>query len=221
MKIAIMQPGYIPWLGFFDLIKRTDTFIIYSEVQYTKNDWRNRNQIKGPNGKHWITIPVKAEKKPIREIKITDDSWKKSHLKSIEANYGKSEYFYDVYSFLLKAIWRNDENFSSYICNIIKEICEYMELRYDRSVSLCFGDLKLSKTDRLISICKELGANEYLSPNGAKPYLDVQAMNDAGISVEWQNYKHPVYPQLWGDFIPNMSIIDLLFNCGKKSKDII
>lgn len=219
MRIAIMQPSYIPYIGYFDLILRSDMFVFLDDVQYTKNDWRNRNKIKTSNGDCWLTIPVKRDAKLISDVVTTDESFKEKHLKTIGMNYKKAPYFYSVYKMLQKSICPYGRLYSSWIL-IVQDIMSYLGIPFDFYYSSSFK-VDESKTDRLIKLCKYLNADEYLSPNGAEPYLEPEKFEKAGIKLIWQNYKHPEYNQLWGDFIPNMSIIDLLFNHGRDSERFI
>lgn len=223
MKVAIMQPGYLPWLGFFNLMKRCHLFVIYDDVKYTKNDWRNRNKIKTPQGECWLTIPVPkgSSKMKINNVWI-QGGFGNSHLETIQMAYSKAKYFEEISN----ALFHNTPSFTAcellkYVMYHIDKIHKYLDLRCEIKFSSRIGFSRYSSTERLILLCQSLGATEYISPNGALPYLDKDLFARAGIKLTWQDYEHPVYNQLWGDFIPNMSIIDLLFNHGKESVDII
>jgi len=224
MRVSIMQPGYLPWLGFFNLMKRSHLFVIYDDVKYTKNDWRNRNRIKTPQGKCWLTIPVakKFESEMINEVPTNYNY--EAHLKTIEMNYKRTAFFDEVFS-LLQSGSSTIKNYSPLLISIdmhfIVKFCEYLELPCDICYSSEIGFTGYNKTERLILMLQSVGATEYLSPNGALPYLDKDLFAQAGIRLIWQDYEHPVYNQLWGDFIPNLSIIDLLFNHGKESTNLL
>jgi hypothetical protein len=207
-----MQPSYIPWLGFFDLIKRCNVFVIYNDVKYTKNDWRNRNKIKTPQGIQWLTIPInqKETHKNINDVVFKYDF--DNHIKALEMNYKRAKYFDEIYAMLIK----------TYFCGCAPFLLYYnMSIIHSIIYSSDIGFENHHKTERLVQICKSLGAAEYISPNGSYAYLDQCAFANAGIKLTWQNYSHPEYNQLWGDFVPNLSIVDILMNHGKDSVNII
>ncbi|MEO0909428.1 MAG: WbqC family protein [Pseudomonadota bacterium] len=214
-KVAILQSNYIPWKGYFDLIASVDEFIIYDDVQYTKNDWRNRNQIKTPNGVQWITIPVsQGLDQKVSEVKATDKRWRVKHWKTIEANYRKTDHF-DYTAEILHPIYEQSIDLLSEInVKFIKRISEHIGIKTKISSSDDY-DVGGEQTERLVTICANAGASEYVSGPAAKDYLKEDKFNAAGIGVTWFNYDgYPEYPQLWGEFTHGVSIIDLMFNCG-------
>ena len=223
MRVSIMQPGYIPWLGFFDLMKRSHLFVIYDDVKYTKNDWRNRNRIKTPQGECWLTIPVPKDSVRLKIKNVfVEDFCVSEHLQTIRMAYKQAAYYEEV----CRLLFREDLIMSqplliNYLMYQINRVKEYLNLPCDMCYSSEIGFQGYNKTERLILMLQRVGATEYLSPNGALPYLDKDLFARAGIRLLWQDYEHPVYNQLWGDFVPNMSIIDLLFNHGKESVKII
>jgi len=207
-----------------DFFKISDIFVFYDDVQYTKRDWRNRNLIKTQDGAQWITIPVQASGSIknnllIKDVKPVDNGWKERHLKFIESNYTHAPYFGEVYD-LMKESFDSDSELLCDICiDILKRILDYFGIRCELMRSSEIGYIELNKTDRLVAICKEIGATEYISGDSAKDYLETEKFGD--IRVLWHRYKEKVYPQLWGEFISNVSVIDLLCNCGTKGYDII
>ena len=226
-RIAILQPSYIPWLGYFDQINRVDTFIFYDDVLYTKNDWRNRNKIKTSQGATWLTIPVDIHNRLtnhllIKDAPLADEDILKKHLKAIELNYKKAPFFKEFFPILTllfseQYIFLSDVNIS-----IIKAISDFLGIK--KINFLKSSDLDIvneNPTDRLIDICKNLKATHYLTGNSAKNYLDEKLFAENGIILEYQEYKHPIYKQLWGDFIPYLSVIDLIFNEGYNSLKIL
>jgi hypothetical protein len=227
VKVAILQPGYLPWLGFFDLMSQVDTFIILDDVQYTVRDWRSRNRIKTPDGAIWLTVPVKAKgarEKLIKEVNIESSRpWQKKHLKTLELFYKKSLYF-DVIIELMRDIYRRNYTFLIDVdMAFILKIREYLSLK---SEILFSSDLpsKGKRNEKLLSICEALNATHYLSGNAAKAYLRESVFADKGITVEWHDYRHPYYNQLWlkeGGFISFLSTIDLLFNHGPDSLSVL
>lgn len=219
-KIAILQSNYIPWKGYFDLINSVDEFILYDTAQYTKNDWRNRNKIKTPNGIKWITIPVKQEKlgQLIQETVIQEDFWKKKHWNMLTHNYSKTKYFKEYKPIFEKLYLDNNEVYLSKInYSFIKEICEILnintKIRWSSEFNLVDG-----VTEKLISICQQCEASEYLSGPAAKDYFDMELAHVNNIKVEWMDYNnYPQYNQRNGDFEHGVSILDLIFNEGPNS----
>ncbi|MDB6097048.1 MAG: putative rane protein [Francisellaceae bacterium] len=218
-KIAILQSNYIPWKGYFDIIAFVDEFIFYDDVQYTKRDWRNRNQIKTPTGLQWITVPVKNKhEQSIRETEIDGFKWAEVHWKTLCYNYKKACYFNEI-SHLLAPLYL-DQSYtllSEFNRNIIKHICAYLNIKTKMSNSWDYT-LEGDKNERLINICKQASANLYVSGNSAKNYINEKKFHNNSLDVIWFDYSnYPPYPQLWNGFSHFVSIIDLLFNCGKKS----
>lgn len=219
-KIAILQSNYIPWKGYFDLINSVDEFVIYDTAQYTKNDWRNRNKIKTPNGLKWITIPVKQEKlkQTIQETQIQEEFWKKKHWNMLTHNYSKTKYFKEYKNRFEKLYLANNETFLSKInLMFIEEICSILGIKTKISWSSDF-DLVEGVTERLISICQQSSADIYLSGPSAKDYFNMELAEKNNIKVEWMNYAgYPEYEQRNGDFEHGVSILDLIFNEGPNS----
>lgn len=220
-RVAISQSNYIPWKGYFDLVASADEFIIFDDAQYTRRDWRNRNQIKTPRGIQWITVPVLAKgsyHRKIREIKIDGSGWAAGHWKSLTLNYGRSPHFSEIASWLEPVyLAQNYQTLSQVNRNFIEAICNYLSIE---TIIRNSTDYTLSggKSERLADLCLQSGATAYISGPAAKAYLEEEAFSNRGIKVEWFNYSgYPVYPQLWGDFAHHVTILDLLFNCGKAS----
>lgn len=225
MRIAILQPGYLPWLGYFDQLARVDVFVHYDDVQYTRADWRNRNRIKSPTGPAWLSIPVLTKNHRtlrICDIVIAADTWRATHRKSIEHAYRRAPFFDLVFPWLDEFYSQPVERLAD-ACIASAELLARLigiETRTVRGSALSgFEDLR--KTDRLIAICRHFGATDYLSGAAARGYLDVAAFTAAGIRVEFQEYRHPLYPQLWGDFASHLSVVDLLMNAGPASRKIL
>ncbi len=218
-KVAILQSNYIPWKGYFDLIAAVDEFIIYDDVQFTKNDWRNRNQIKTPKGLEWLSVPVGQKiSRAIREVEIPTHDWQAQHWQKLETNYRTAAHFEEVAQWL-KPLYldENHTNLSVMNRHFIEAICQRLgittTLRWSWDYAFSEG-----KTERLVDLCKQAGATQYISGPSAKDYLNVGLFTEHGIGVEWFDYAgYPEYPQLWGPFTHPVSILDLLFNCGKTS----
>ena len=216
-KVAILQSNYIPWKGYFDLISSVDEFIIYDDVQYTKRDWRNRNKIKTPKGVEWLSVPVGQDtRRRIRDVVILDGQWKRKHWCSLEANYRRAKFF-DEISSLLSPLYLDMKFTSLSELNMvfIKSVTHYLGIKTKISNSWDY-QLTEGKTERLVSLCQQAGASEYISGPAAKDYIQARLFEESLIKLTWFNYdNYPEYPQLWGKFVHHVSIIDLLFNCGK------
>tara|TARA_Y100001935_G_C17287344_1_gene501148 strand:- start:655 stop:1356 length:702 start_codon:yes stop_codon:yes gene_type:complete len=223
-KVAILQSNYIPWKGYFDLIATVDEFILYDDVQYTKNDWRNRNKIITPNGIRWLTVPVKHSKlsQKIKHTKVSDKKWNISHWSKLEANYSISCYYSDI-SFELRSVYENiDSPFLSDINTLfIKLICKYLNI--DTKITKCsdYSYQRNGKIDSLISLLKEANATEYYTGPSARAYLMENAFINNNIVLNYMNYgPYPVYKQTNNNFVHSVTILDLLFNVGiKNAKD--
>jgi hypothetical protein len=221
--VAILQSNYVPWKGYFDLISSVDEFIIFDDAQYTKQDWRNRNKIKTPQGTNWLTVPVKSRgalENPIRNMEINGTEWVKNHWKSLSQNYQRSNHFQSIATWLEPLYFAEQHTHLSVLNRrFIEAICGYLgittQLRWSWEYDLAEG-----KTARLVHLCRQAGATTYVSGPAAKAYLDEAAFNAAGMAVEWFDYSgYPEYPQLWGAFTHHVSVLDLLFNCGATSRD--
>lgn len=226
-RIAILQPSYIPWLGYFDQINKVDTFVFYDDVLYTKNDWRNRNKIKTANGTAWLTIPVNTKNRLkdyllIKDVTLIDKNILKKHLKAIELNYKKSPFFKEFYSAIAPLFNKEYRLLADLDIDIIKTISEFLGIK--KVKFLRSSDLDIANenpTGRLIDICKKQKAICYLTGASAKNYLDEKMFKENDILLEYQEYIHPAYKQQWGEFIPYLSIIDLLCNEGSSSSSIL
>ena len=218
-KLAILQSNYIPWKGYFDLIAAVDEFIIYDSVQFTKNDWRNRNKIKTPNGLQWLSIPVgKDIKRLIHEVVVSDAAWQRKHWASLQQNYSRAASFDDLAGELERLYLGAQYNSLSAINRVfIDFVCDYLgvntKITDARNYTLS-GD----PTERLVGLCQQAGASEYVTGPAARAYLDEQVFARAGISLHWFNYDgYPEYNQLFGEFEHHVSVLDLLLNCGPSS----
>lgn len=220
---AVIQSCYLPWKGYFDIIHSADIFIFYDDIKYTKNDWRNRNRIKGPNGVFWLTIPAPRNSVRFRidEVQITGASWQKKHLKAIRECYSGAKFFRKYFPFF-EEVYTGKTWPSLSLLNqfLTKEISGMLGLKTEFSVSSDF-ELEGDKTDRLIQLLQQAGADRYLSGPSAKAYLEEDKFLEAGIQLLYKDYHYPEYPQLWGNFVHEVSIIDLLFNAGDKAPAFI
>ena len=221
-KVAIVQSNYIPWKGYFDMIAAVDEFILYDDMQYTRRDWRNRNQIKTPQGLVWLTVPVQVKGKyhqKIRDTEIDGTEWAALHWKSLVQNYRRAPHYQDVASWLEPLyLGESCTHLSHLNRRFIEAICQYLGIRTRISNSWDYT-LVDGKTERLADLCAQAGGSEYISGPAAKDYVDEQVFADMGIRLTWFNYTgYPEYPQLWGEFCHGVSILDLLFNCGQDAR---
>ena len=216
-KVAILQSNYIPWKGYFDLIRSVDEFIILDEVQFTQQDWRNRNVIKTQQGLQWLTIPVNAtSKQKINEVEVSQPRWHIKHWKTISQNLRRSAYF-ERYEAELDQVYQSagELRFLSQInLHFLTVVNQWLGIQ-TRITSSEDYPAPNERTERLVSICRLAAATEYVSGPAAKDYLDESLFREAGIAVRWFNYDgYPEYPQLYGVFEHRVTILDLLLNTG-------
>jgi len=225
MIVSIHQPNYIPWLGFFHKLLLSDIYVVFDDVQFPRGkDYANRNQIKTNNGKMWLTASVLGKKnlKPWNQIEINNNGWKEKHLNNIESFYKKSPYFKSYFIFL-KRIYETNHNL---LIDFNLDLIIFFIGCLNKNCNIVLSsDIKTQLTglDKILYILKDQNATKYISGDGegSKRYIDEQLFKNNNIELIWQNYNHPTYNQLHGDFIPYMSILDLLFNEGPNSKNII
>jgi WbqC-like protein family len=222
MRLAASQSNYIPWKGYFDLINGVDAFVLLDEVQYTRRDWRNRNQIKVDGEKRWLSIPVEVKGRyhqRIDETRIADASWADRHFKTLVHAYRRAPHFDEVAALLedLYARHRDSERLSEVNAGFLHGIGEYLGI--DTPVS--WSTEHATRDDpslRLLDLTLAAGADEYVSGPAAQAYLDVAAFARAGVQVSWADYSgYPEYPQGEGPFDHHVSIVDLLFNTGREA----
>lgn len=211
--VAVHQPNYLPWLGYFQKIATSDVFVFLDDVEYTSNSWINRNKIKTPDGWTWLTVPVRDSTGPIEEVRIADDGWRTVHRKSLQQNYGKADGFDEAIDLFEEAYARSWDSLCELNVHLIRSIADRLGLdcRFVRSSSL---DVDATKTERIVRLCSELDADRYLSGTGARSYLEPQAFEAAEIDLEFQSLDHPRYEQRFDGFIAELSIVDPLFNVG-------
>lgn len=220
-KIAIVQSNYIPWKGYFDLIAAVDEFILYDDMQYTRRDWRNRNQIKTPQGLQWLTVPVKVKGKyhqTIRETEIEGMDWAGSHWKSLCQNYRRVKHF-NAIAQELEPLYLQAEytHLSQLNRKLIEWVCSKLGITARISNSWDYQMID-GKTERLTDLCVKAGGFEYISGPAARDYIDETVFAARGIKLTWFDYAgYPEYPQPWGAFTHRVSILDLLFNCGNEA----
>lgn len=224
MILTAHQPVYLPWLGLFHKIALADKFISFDQVQYQPKDWNNRNKIKTPQGLIWLSVPVLRKgylEKTITDIEINNNEpWARKHLKSLQVAYAKAPYFikyFDFFEDTYNRRWDSLVELNAYMLNWFLET-----LGIDISVhSAAEWAFRGEKSDLVLDMCKQVKADTYIFGALGKDYADVSAFESAGVRVIFQEYNHPTYSQLYGEFAPYLSIVDLLFNCGDESLDIL
>ena len=223
-KVAILQSNYIPWKGVFDMISQVDVFVFFEDVDYTNRDWRTRNKIRTNNGSKWLTVPV--QKMPrgtkIFDIKISNDGkWQKKHKSTISQSYAKARYFQD-YKWILDEIYDNDwDSLSEFNIHTTQIICRVLGIECEFVNSKDLGTTGI-KDDKLISICKSLSADYYLSGPSAKDYINSDKFEEEGIELAYIDYSgYLEYEQVQGDFEHYVSVLDVIFNCGPDAKQYI
>jgi hypothetical protein len=216
--IAVVQSNYIPWKGYFDLINSVDEFILYDDVQYTSRDWRNRNTIKSADGLIWLTIPVQVKGKYFQKIKdtvVADNKWARDHWRSIVHNYSKSSHFSEYRELFQQLYLGPEDKFLSQInYRFITAICRILGISTTISWSMDYH-LAGEKTERLVTLCQQAEATNYVSGPAAKTYLDEELFRRQGIALSYMDYSgYREYKQIYPPFESHVSIIDLIFNEG-------
>lgn len=221
--ICILQPGYLPWLGFFEQMLRCRQFVIYDDVQYDKHGWRNRNRIKGPRGPEWLTAPVVAKGGPklINQVEIdsTQPRWARKHLAALRQHYGKAPYFKDYFPALEETLSRKWRRLVELDMEIIKMMARWLGLRSELLLSSELGIPRSDPNKRLVDILHRLDGKVFYEGAAGKNYLNLDMFRRNGLQVVFQDYQPRPYPQQYQDqgFVPFLSAIDLLFNCGPES----
>jgi hypothetical protein len=222
--VVVLQPGYLPWLGFFDQMARADIFVYYDDVQFDKNGWRNRNRIKTARGARWLTVPVLQSGRGLQRIcSVEIDNrtpWRRKHIETIGQAYAKAAYtkeYAPVLEQLLSGTWENLADLDIAATDLMARWLGISTATY-RSSRL---GIEGGQSERLMAICRNFGADRYLSGASARTYLDVPLFERHGIEVEWQDYDHPVYAQQHGEFVSHLSALDLVLNMGPSSRDIL
>lgn len=223
MTIAILQSNYIPWKGYFDIIAKSDVFVIYDEVQYTRRDWRNRNLIKSNNGLKWLTIPVIQDDyyQKIFDTKILQGNWIKKHKSTLQTNYGKAPYYKEYKDAIFEIYAIPSTNLSNINRKFIEKICAILSID-TKIIDSRELNLEGDKVERLIDACKKLGATKYISGPTAKNYINEVLFNENNIEIEWMDYaEYKEYNQLYPPFEHGVSILDLIFNEGPIARSFL
>lgn len=223
MIVSVHQPQYLPWLGYFDKIKRADIFVLLDNVQFKKNEWQNRNRIKAANGLQWLTVPVMYKYPQLmNEVEINNrDKWQHRQRQAIISNYKKApcwslleEFFEEIFS----SKWQYISQLNIYT---VKSLAGILGIKTPIYIASELGEFPEDPDGRLIALTRHFGGDTYLAGSGGRGYMDMAKYAQSGIKVILQEYEHPVYNQLFGDFEPFMSVVDLLFNHGQESLKIL
>lgn len=224
MKVAIHQPQYLPWVGYFDKMDQADCFVILDDVQFKKNEWQNRNRIKAASGWQWLTVPVLHRfPQRILEVEINNaEPWARKHLNALVVNYGAAPFFQAHRPFFEEVYHREWTRLADLNLAILDYLGKALGIQTEIVLAspLALPDPD-EPTERLVAICQGLEADSYLSGAGGRDYLDLGRFEKAGIRVVFQTFQCPTYPQRFGAFIPNLSVVDLLFNCGERSLETL
>jgi hypothetical protein len=215
MRVTIHQPQFLPWLGYVDKIDQSDLFVVLDTVQFKKNEWQNRNRIRTPRGWQWLTVPVRHRfGQLIADVRINAEvDWRSKHLTALGMHYAGATYAGQHLEGLRALYQQTWERLADLNVAVIRWLLQALTITTPLRLA---SDMKLrdDPTDRLIDICREVGASEYLSGPGAHDYMDIERFTASGVRLQIQQFRHPVYSQCYLPFLPGMAAIDLLFNGG-------
>jgi len=226
MIVSMNQPAYMPWLGYFHRIAVSDLHIVLDHVQFEKNSFVNRNKIRTESGSCWLTVPVKTKGRfgrlPINTLEINNDvNWRRKHWETLQQNYGKAPYFAD-YAAFFELLYKREWHLLSDLC---WELTTYFLTSFHITVPLQYSSEmqpRCTKGDLVLELCKKVGAGTYFSGVLGKDYLDEEVFRGSGVNILYQSYQHPEYSQCrLKTFEPNMAAVDLLFNCGPQSREVL
>lgn len=218
-RIAIVQSSYLPWKGYFDLIRSVDEFVLYDDMQFTRRDWRSRNRIKTANGLHWLSVPVNVKGKyeqKIKDTQIADAEWPEKHWQTLRHAYGKTPFF-KLYRPQIEAAFNElsgEKMLSQVNHRLTRLVCDLLGIDTPIKWSMDYPQQE-GKSERLLSICIAAGATNYLSGPAARDYMDIELFERNGVAVNFADYAgYPEYPQMHGTFEHAVTALDLLFNVG-------
>jgi hypothetical protein len=220
-RVGIIQSNYIPWRGYFDFIRSVDLFVVYDDVQYSTGTWRNRNQLKMRGGLQWLTVPVHARIcRTIDDTPLSEEhgDWRRQHRRLLEASLAPAPHFDDARRLWEAGVAGAHCSISALNVRLISAINEYLGIRTEVVMSRAYGATG-AKTARLIDLLSKLGAGTYVSGPSARGYLDEDAFRRHGIRLEYKTYAYEPYPQLWGEFVGTVSVLDLIANVGPRAPE--
>lgn len=222
MKVAIHQPHYLPWLGYFDKLDSADVFIYLDTVQFTKHEWQNRNRIRTKDGWQWLTVPI-IDRFPERIDRVEINArthWQRKHCQALRHHYGGAPFWEPLGVGILALLEKPWARLSELNVAVTDLLCRFLDIQTPRLLasSLPAQD---DPTGRLIDLCRAAGGTVYLAGRAGPWYMDVNRFSQAGIDVQVQAYRHPQYPQRHTPFVSDLAVVDLLINCGPESLQIL
>lgn len=223
-RVVVLQPSYLPWIGYFEQMIRADQFVFLDDIQFTRRDWRNRNKIRTSGGWAWLTVPVEQKNRYtqlLKEARVDNSiNWKKKHREAIRLNYSRAPFFETYYPYF-ESVYSKQWEFLIDLCyETTAYLMEALNITTPTSKS---SDLSVQgrKADLILNICRKMGATHYLTGSLAHDYLSKEDFSREKIELEYQKYNHPEYPQRYPGFVPYLSLVDILFNVGDKSRDML
>lgn len=225
MIVSIHQPAYLPWLGYLDKIRRADRFVFLDTVQFQKGSFQNRNKIRTAQGWIWLTVPVVTAGTVFDETLVDTEidnrsDWRRKHRASIEMNYCRAPCFHEVFPWLSRFYDREREKLSPFCFEMLTDIVDRLGIGTEIVKASDLSSVTGAKSDLVLNLCKAVGAKTYLSGSRGRDYMDLDSFRAAGIAVEFQDYQHPTYPQVYPDFEPCMGVVDLLMCVEKPTQTI-
>jgi hypothetical protein len=225
--VAVHQPNYVPWPGYFHKLARADVFVYLDSVQYPRGrSFAARNRIKTPNGVRYLTVPVsipggREGKVSYLEVELADEAWRETHLRTVEQCYRKAAHFDDVFP-LYRGVLERAGSFVELTTGLVEAFASYLGIGTERLRLSELDGVSGAKTDLVLAVCLAVGADVYLSGSGGgRDYNDEHLLASHGIELVYDEYVYPEHPQLWGPFEPNLSILDMLLNCGPASRELV
>jgi WbqC-like protein family len=222
--VAVLQPGYLPWLGYFDLVSLADVFVIYDDVQFDRGGWRNRNRLLGPNdAPQWITVPVhKRFPQRIDEVQLHDERWAQKHASTLKTLYARAPHFGWCYPALEDyLLGRRYERLLDLCLRGHEVLCQLLGVEAEVRLASALGRAEEGRVERLVTLCQDLGATRYISGDAARAYMSDDPWREAGIELVYQGYPHPTYPQRGGEFVSHLSALDALMFAGPDAHDFL
>lgn len=224
MIVSIHQPGYLPWPGYFHRLSLSDVHVFFDDVQFEKHGFNNRGTIKTAHGARWLTVPVRTRGRfganLLNAAEIADDRWRERHWRTLVASYRRAPYF-ERHAPFFESVYRTEWK---RLLDLNLAILDYLLSAVKiapRLVRASDVGVDGTKSARVLNLCRALGATVYFSGTLGRGYLDEVAFAEAGVRVVYQDYRFPIYPQLHGEFVPGVSVIDLLFNCGPTATETL
>lgn len=223
--VCIIQPGYLPWLGYFDQAAMADVFVLYDDVQFDSGGWRNRNRILNNGNPLWLTVPVLRTNlfgQLVKDVKIANSNWQAKHLKSIRHSYSRAPFFDWCYPILEEYLtnrnyqWLVDLNMAGH-----ERLAKMLGIPWNVRMSSSIGHVNTGRTARLVSICTSLGATRYISSDASAEYMEEHLWQEAGIELVYQHYPHPQYAQFDHSFVGYLSAVDALMFLGPETSRLV